>query len=340
MKHDVNELCTKAVRVVAVAVALGMAPCPAGQLVQVNLADNAGPTIHGPAGGAGSVWNAWSPLAAPLRDSAGNPTPVGFSLAGSGPCGDWWCDLELLCGGVYLNGGGQIPLVISGLVQGRTYDLYLVSARGTHGEATAFHCANRTDSAADQTADNRAAGNGTTWVRGENYVVFRNVEPDESGSINVTCQGLVDHAILNGFQLVETGVVASTFEAWAALPAHGLAPGVNDGPMDDPDFDGIVNIIEFGLGGEPMVRSPEILPRMEKSPEGWVFAYDRNDLSRPPATTQVVEYSPDLQAWSAVTVPAVSDNNAMITPDGTSDHVEVFIPDTGQRMFGRLKVSR
>lgn len=324
----------------AVAVAVGMMPCPAGQLVQVNLADNAGPTIHGPAGGAGSVWNAWGPVPAPMRDSAGNPTPVSFSVAGNGPYGDWWCDLELLCGGLYQAGGGGFPLVISGLVRGRTYDLYLASSRGGSGEATVFHCANKTDGAPDQTADNRAADNGTTWVRGENYVVFHNVEPDESGSINITGQGLGDYAILNGFQLMETGVAASNYEAWAALPANALVPGVNDGPMDDPDFDGIVNLIEFALGGPPMVCSPEILPRMEKRPQGWVFAYDRNDLARAPATTQVVEFSGDLKTWTAVTVPAVSDGNATVTPDGTSDHVEVFIPDMGQRMFGRLKVTR
>jgi hypothetical protein len=47
----------------------------------------------------------------------------------------------------------------------------------------------------------------------------------------------------------------SPFSVWAADPVQGLTAGVNDGPLDDPDFDGFPNLLEFALGGEPLVSS-------------------------------------------------------------------------------------
>ncbi len=52
----------------------------------------------------------------------------------------------------------------------------------------------------------------------------------------------------------------ATYQAWAADSAQGLTAGVNDGPLDDPDHDGIANLLEFVLGGAPLVSSQAILP--------------------------------------------------------------------------------
>ncbi len=105
---------------------------------------------------------------------------------------------------------------------------------------------------------------------------------------------------------VTVTVGPSPFSTWAADPAQGLTAGVNDGPNDDPDHDGIVNLMEFTLGGAPMVSGQAILPKLTKSTAGvWAFEYDRSDLSLAPATTQVVEYGDDLTGWTAVTIPTV-----------------------------------
>ena len=90
----------------------------AAEVIQVNLADHARPTLTGPAGGADTIWNAWSPVASPLLDSSGNPTTIRFSAAGGGPYGDWWCDLELLTGGVFDVGGGTLPVAMEGIDPG------------------------------------------------------------------------------------------------------------------------------------------------------------------------------------------------------------------------------
>jgi hypothetical protein len=129
------------------------------------------------------------------------------------------------------------------------------------------------------------------------------------------------------------------FEAWAADPAQGLSAGVNDGPLDDPDHDGFSNLMEFGLGGMPMVSSQAIQPKLTHPGANWVFSYDRSNLSKA-STTQVVEYGNDLTGWTPLTIPAESAGDVNITPQGETDRVEVILPAPGSQVFARLKVSQ
>jgi autotransporter-associated beta strand protein len=141
--------------------------------------------------------------------------------------------------------------------------------------------------------------------------------------------------------IVTVSAEPSPFSIWAADPAQGLTAGVNDGPNDDPDHDGIANLLEFALGGVPMVSGQAILPKLTKSTGGvWEFEYDRSDLSLAPATTQVVEYGDDLTGWTAVPVPTTSNAVVTITPGSPSDHVKVSIPNPGSQLFVRLKVTQ
>ena len=130
------------------------------------------------------------------------------------------------------------------------------------------------------------------------------------------------------------------FSAWTSNSAQGLTAGVNDSPSADPDVDGISNLMEFALGGAPMVSSRTILPKLEKPAGNWLFEYDRSDLSLSPATTQVVEYGSDLIGWTQVIIPATSANSVTITLGSPSDRVTVTIPNLGNQLFVRLKVSQ
>jgi hypothetical protein len=130
-----------------------------------------------------------------------------------------------------------------------------------------------------------------------------------------------------------------TFETWAADPAQGLSAGENDGPLDDPDHDGFFNLLEFALGGEPMVSSQTIQPRLSLAGGVWVFSYDRSARSKL-STTQVIEYGSALTGWTALAIPADSGGTVTITPGASSDHVEVSIPPQGGTGFVRLKVSQ
>ncbi|OYV07456.1 MAG: hypothetical protein CFE26_00870, partial [Verrucomicrobiales bacterium VVV1] len=130
------------------------------------------------------------------------------------------------------------------------------------------------------------------------------------------------------------------YDVWASSPAQGLTAGINDGPLMDPDFDGINNLLEFALNGQPTVASPAILPTLTKPAGSWVFTYDRSVASRPPGTSQIVEYDDDLAGWTQVVIPLGSAPNVTITPQGATDRVEVTLPPLGTKGFVRLKVNQ
>ena len=132
----------------------------------------------------------------------------------------------------------------------------------------------------------------------------------------------------------------SAFATWAANAAQGLTAGVNDGPSDDPDFDGITNLMEFVLRGNPRLADPGILP-VGVAPSGgdWRFEYDRNKPSSP-GVAQIVQYTTDFVVWTDVTIPAASAGIVTVTPGANTDRVSVAIPVNGTSGFARLKISQ
>ena len=166
----------------------------------------------------------------------------------------------------------------------------------------------------------------------------------DTTAINGTTYYYVVSASNTGGESSDSNQASATpntpYGAWATNPAQGLTPGDNDGPLDDPDYDGISNLLEFVLGGAPMGVDLSILPELSNTAGGWVFEYDRSNASRPTATTQVVEYGSDLTGWAPIEIPLTSNAGPVtITPGITSDHVKVMLPDLGEKVFARLRVS-
>lgn len=94
------------------------------------------------------------------------------------------------------------------------------------------------------------------------------------------------------------------YEAFAAVIPN---PDDRD-PMDDPDGDGIPNVLEYALGGDPVTASTAVLPKSSINAEGkLVLTFGRRDVSETD-TTQTIEIGTDLASWPTV-VP--------ITPTGT-----------------------
>lgn len=309
-----------------------------GRVVNVSFGDNPSSALNGPAGGAGAVWNSWSPIDRTLLDSDGNSTTVEVAAEGEGPYGDWWCDMQLLSGGLVAR-DQEVKLVrISGLNPASTYDLYIACARGEREANTLFSPLGSTSSVTLQQADNRSARNGSSWVRGENYVLFQDFTPDATGTVVFSFTGVGAYGMLNGLQIIEMGEPATTYVQWAADPAHALTPGGNDGPFDDPDGDGLPNLVEFALGSLPKMVSTGATPSVSHQGEVIVFEYYRSDQSRPPATTQIVQYSTDLQYWESVAIQATSNREVMITDNGSFDRVRVAIANLGNNLFVRLAV--
>jgi hypothetical protein len=88
------------------------------------------------------------------------------------------------------------------------------------------------------------------------------------------------------------------------------------------------------------MSSTTVLPEIAKDGAQWIFEYDRNDDSLPPATTQVVQYGDNLTGWTDITIPATSAGAVTITPGTPTDHVRVVIPNLGGKVFARLKASQ
>ena len=214
------------------------------------------------------------------------------------------------------------------------------------------------------TASNQSKTYGQTVTFGSGSIQFTSsgLQNGETiGSVTLACSGGVAAAAVASYPITPSAATGGTFaagnytlqyvagtftvnmapfDAWAADSAQGLTAGVNNGPLDDPDRDGISNLLEFALGGAPMVSSRTILPTLTSNGNNWLFEYNRSDLSISPATTQVVEYGSDLAGWTAVTIPATSAGSVTITGSSPSHHVTVTIPSPGAKGFVRLKVTK
>jgi Carbohydrate esterase, sialic acid-specific acetylesterase len=136
----------------------------------------------------------------------------------------------------------------------------------------------------------------------------------------------------------QVNATACSYMSWASTQR--FSAGVNDGPLDDPDRDGISNLLEFTLAGEPMVSTQKNLPRLLRENGSWVFKYDRSDSSLAAGISQIVEYGSNLTGWTQVLIPTTSSGMVEITPAKPSDHVKVTIPNLGSKKFARLKVSQ
>jgi fibronectin-binding autotransporter adhesin len=130
---------------------------------------------------------------------------------------------------------------------------------------------------------------------------------------------------------------ADPYAAWAQ--ANGLTVGVNDGAEQDPDGDGVANLMEFALGGAPLVASNTILPKSTPSGNGLVFTFKRNDAAEQ-VLTFTVQHGASLANWQDIAVGQASDGPVVVVEnDADADEVTVTIPATGASAFARLRVA-
>ncbi len=139
-----------------------------------------------------------------------------------------------------------------------------------------------------------------------------------------------------------TGVITviDGYAAWKIDPANGLTAGVNDGAAQDPDQDGISNLLEYALGGAPLGSSQSILPQGAVTGGNLVFTFKRSDASEID-TTQVVQYGSDLAGWADVNIGAASAGVVTIVENADAeDDVTVTIPmGANTKLFARLVVT-
>ncbi len=172
--------------------------------------------LTGPAGGLGEYWNQDdSTTAFFLLDSTGGATGAGYTSSGTGWGGpDSWSNpsLTVLRDGLRnfdTSATNSQQLVINGLTAGDVYDVWIASANtlGSQRSSGEWWTPNTTTTVGNQLVENIADLNGTSWVQGNNYVLFENVVVDANGHLVFDGHALRDNAYdtrlpLSGFQLV------------------------------------------------------------------------------------------------------------------------------------------
>jgi hypothetical protein len=174
-----------------------------------------------------------------------------------------------------------------------------------------------------------------------------------TGSVGaVTLSGLSGSVVKNGNNLELTVTAPTGFAGWAGTPAFGLAVADQD-PTDDPDSDGMDNLLEFALNGNPSVSDPSILPELVVTATDFEFTYQRRDDSVAPETTQTFQWGSTLAAWpGSAVIPTASNTvgaaTVTVSPgtpnDAVTDTVKISIPKTQDggsgKLFGRVQVTK
>lgn len=143
------------------------------------------------------------------------------------------------------------------------------------------------------------------------------------------------------------------YDSWAGLA--GLTPGVNDGPEDDAENggigDGIANVLEFILGGDPLASDLSILPDGSVDATDFIFTFNRADDSED-ITTQTFQWATDLSFPMANDVAIGAGNSGpdgngvtvTVTENGAGpDLIEVRVPRSNAvdgTIQGRLEATR
>jgi hypothetical protein len=139
-----------------------------------------------------------------------------------------------------------------------------------------------------------------------------------------------------------TASVSSPFQTWA-LTFPVLDTEAKRLPSADPDNDGVTNLMEFVLNGNPGVSDGgSISPTLDASGSNFVFSFTRRDDSVA-GNTLLFQYGTSLTDW---TDALISDGSTVVgnaSINVTGNIVTVTVPKSvapGGALFGRLKVTQ
>jgi hypothetical protein len=136
---------------------------------------------------------------------------------------------------------------------------------------------------------------------------------------------------------------ASSFASWAAAPGFALSLA-NQTSTADADGDGVPNLLEYVLGGQPNLSDADpLLPALTRNTGGdYLFTFRRSGISKT-GTSLVVQYSTNLVTWTDIPVGAASSGAVNVqqnTPSPDMDTVTVTIANPGAvPCFARLRAT-
>jgi hypothetical protein len=127
------------------------------------------------------------------------------------------------------------------------------------------------------------------------------------------------------FEDLSMTVTGETYASWIAGE-----PGVNGqtGATQDPDADGVANLLEYALGTEPGNAASRAIPQTAiNGSDHLTLTFTPQHLS---GLIYLIEASPDLSDWTNQT-----DITSLLTPGSPYTHTDAA---TGDRRFLRLRV--
>jgi alpha-tubulin suppressor-like RCC1 family protein len=135
--------------------------------------------------------------------------------------------------------------------------------------------------------------------------------------------------------LIVTADPVGGYLGWIA----GYAGLSNKTESGDPEGDGIPNLVEYVLHGNPGISATSIAPTISSSGTELVFSFNRVAASEE-NTTQIFQYSADMINWVNVPIfPAAEVALGTVDANGNQE-VTVTVPkEANTQLFGRLKVS-
>jgi autotransporter-associated beta strand protein len=176
---------------------------------------------------------------------------------------------------------------------------------------------------------------------------------DRVGSLSIDGQppladGLYSAAthplFITGSGSIRVGVGGSGYASWAS--GYPFNVGVNDGPTQDADFDGISNILEYVLGGIPVgagAGNTSILPTQTLTATDLILTFKRSDLSEADVTLKV-QWSDNMVTWNDFATIGAGDALPAVdvtedSPTADLDTVVVTIPRSlaPGKIFARLQ---
>jgi autotransporter-associated beta strand protein len=142
------------------------------------------------------------------------------------------------------------------------------------------------------------------------------------------------------------------YQAWAQAKGLDGTEGKDPALTVDPDGDGVNNLLEFYLDGNPLANNGAILPQPDLSDPLYLkFTFKRLDEAEGDVISQVMQFGTDLTGWVDVALPAASfthtsgpANGVIVTVvenGAAADDITVAIPigyEQDGRLFGRIRV--
>ena len=144
--------------------------------------------------------------------------------------------------------------------------------------------------------------------------------------------------MIDGSRLLWRIVVIDSYQTWLQQRFTG-APTSLVNPGDDADADGVVNLLELVLDGDPLAADPSVLPRLEATDAGFEFSFTRN-AEATGFTEQKVQYSADLVHWHDILLDDLEDPRVWLGEIQSGRQQVRVALDPGLavdgRLFGRL----